>query len=114
MESFCCVNQTDIINNQNFPNSFGKGTSDDKNHTLRKLGKEKLPSSLIKLGDSKSIEPIELASASRIPITSKNVIIKKECDPLNDYEILTKLGAGTYGQVYKVKKKKMVQLELRK
>ena len=37
--------------------------------------------------------------------TMKIMIIKKECDPLNDYEILTKLGAGTYGKVYKVKKK---------
>ena len=106
MDSFCCVNQTDIINNQNFPNSFNtKGSGDDKNHSFRKSGREKLPSSLIRLGDSKVIETTELASASRIPITSKNVIIKKECDPLNDYEVLTKLGAGTYGQVYKVKKK---------
>ena len=107
MDGFCCVNQTDIINNQNFPNPFNtKGSGDDKNHSFRKSGREKLPSSLIRLGDSKVIETTELASASRIPITSKNVIIKKECDPLNDYEILTKLGVGTYGQAYKVKKRR--------
>ena len=50
-----------------------------------------------------STETIE--STSRIPITSKNVIINKSGEPEEEYEIITKLGAGTYGQVYKVKNK---------
>ena len=101
MEKFCCLNHNDIIFNQNYP-QYLKGT-DEINQTFRKAGNEKLPSSQIKLGESKTIESRELITTSRIPITSKNVIIKKKGDPEGDYQILAELGHGTYGKVYKVK-----------
>ena len=103
MEKVCCLNHNDIIYNQNYPLYYnGKGT-DEINQTFRKSGKEKLPSSQIKLSASKSIESRELKTTSRIPITSKNVIIKKKGDPDGDYQVLAELGHGTYGKVYKVK-----------
>ena len=104
MDKFCCVDHNDIINNQNYPHSYNGKGADDKYQTFRKSGKEKLPSSQIKLGESKMMESTEtIESTSRIPITSKNVIINKSGEPEEEYEIITKLGAGTYGQVYKLK-----------
>ena len=106
MDKFCCVDHNDIINNQNYPHSYNGKGADEKYQTFRKSGKEKLPSSQIKLGESKMMESTEIiGSTSRIPITSKNVIINKSGEPEEEYEIITKLGAGTYGQVYKVKNK---------
>ena len=103
MENFCCVDNDDIIYNQNYPHSFN--SIGEKNYTIRKNGKEKLPLSQMNLSLSKNNDSCDFKSASRIPISSKNVIIKKKGDPLEEYVILDKLGEGTYGVVYKVKNK---------
>ena len=105
MEKFCCVDNNDIIRNQNYPHSFGKET-DDRNKTFRKPDKERLPSSQIKLDLNKNSDSMAfLESSSKIPISSKNVIVRKKGDPEEDYEILRVLGSGTYGQVFKVRNK---------
>ena len=103
MENFCCVDNDDIIYNQNYPHSFN--SIGEKNYTIRKNGKERLPLSQMNLSISKNNDSCDFKSASRIPISSKNVIIKKKGDPLEEYVILDKLGEGTYGVVYKVKNK---------
>jgi serine/threonine protein kinase len=110
MEKFCCVDNNDIIYNQNYPQSFNDKS--EKNYTLRKNEKEKLPSSQIDLGLSRNFESVE--NISRIPISSKNVIIKKKGDPLADYEILNIIGEGTYGKVYKVRNKKNKEIRAMK
>ena len=106
MEKVCCVNHNDIIYNQNYPNSFGDKS--EKNYSIKKNEKDKLPSSQIDLSLSKNLDSsgFTFDHISRIPIGPKNVIIKKKGDPYEDYEILSKLGEGTFGKVYKVKNKK--------
>ena len=98
MEIFCCVDNNDILNNRNFAQSYVGNSKDtlEKNKTF--LGK--LPSTQIKLGASRNIQLVH--SASKIPILTKDVIIAKKGDPFEDYEIISKLGEGTYGKVFKV------------
>ena len=40
-----------------------------------------------------------------VPICSNNIIVQKKGDPFQDYEVLEKLGEGTFGKVFKVKNK---------
>ena len=40
-----------------------------------------------------------------VPICSNNIIVQKKGDPFQDYEVLEKLGEGTFGRVFKVKNK---------
>ena len=102
MEDFCCLNNNDIINNPNYPNSFNETIKDEKNRTFRHSGKERYPSNQIKLYDSSSLDLEMVESTSKIPILTKDVIIAKNRDPFQDYEIISKLGEGTYGKVFKV------------
>ena len=106
----CCIRNDDITNNQNYSHNV-YGSSLDKNPTsFRKSEVERLPASQIVLGLPRNADSYtSLLSASRLPITSKYVIISKNNDPFEDYEIIKKLGEGTYGRVYKVKNKIIIQ-----
>ena len=105
MEILCCVSHVDVITNQNFSHPYDDKETEGKNRSRRKPEKDRLPSSQIKLGMSLNIENSLFKSTSKIPISSKNVIIQKKGNPNQDYEIICKLGEGTYGQVFKVKNK---------
>ena len=95
MSIICCINNNDITKNDNYTRTLGNASS-EKNSSILKSEKEKLPISQIKY--TPEIE-------EDLPITSKTIIIKKEGSPLADYEIISHLGEGTYGKVYKVKNK---------
>ena len=91
----CCINNNDITKNSNYTRSVENTM--EKNTSRLKSEKEKLPISQIKFNSEED--------NSDLPITSKNIILKKEGSPLIDYEIISQLGEGTYGKVYKVKNK---------
>ena len=108
VENFCCVNNDDIINNRNYNNSYFDNKTNEEKNSYHNNNKEKLPSMNISLDINKlnsSTSSFLIKSTSQLPISSKMVIVGKEGDPYDYYEILNKLGEGTYGQVYKVRHK---------
>ena len=102
LEEMCCINNQDIIFNQNYPSSFAS-KSVEIQYSINPNQKETLPSNQIRLGSERKDPTLE--KISQIPITSKHVIIQKSGDPFLDYELLEKLGEGTFGKVFKVKNK---------
>ena len=78
MSIICCINNNDITKNDNYTRTLGNASS-EKNSSIIKSEKEKLPISQIKY--TPEIE-------EDLPITSKTIIIKKEGSPLVDYEII--------------------------
>ena len=104
--NICCIRNDDITNNPNYSHNVYDNSNDKNPTSFRKSEIERLPASQIVLGLPKNADSYTtLLSTSRIPITSKYVIISKSNDPFEDYEIIKKLGEGTYGRVYKVKNK---------
>ena len=102
MTKFCCIDNEDIINNKNYTNTvYNKNSSDEKYNSILPAP-EKLPLNLIQLNN---LNLSNHDSSSKLDLTSKYVIIKKEGSPLNDYEILSKIGEGTFGKVFKVRNK---------
>ena len=100
MSKFCCINDKEIIYNENYTNSFNKISSTNKGSLfLEKSHSELLPMSQIKM----SI--INKDSSPALSITSECVIIKKEGSPFSDYDIISKIGEGAYGKVFKVRNK---------
>ena len=63
MSKFCCINDKEIMHNENYTNSFNKITSTNKESlTLEKSHSELLPMSQIKLS-------FKNESSSALPIT---------------------------------------------
>ena len=104
LEEMCCINNQDILFNQNYPNNaYNSNSMEFQYQTLKKNQKERLPSNQIRLGSARKEQ--QVMRASLVPICSNNIIIQKEGDPFQEYEVIEKLGEGTFGKVFKVKNK---------
>ena len=105
LEEMCCINHQDVIFNQNYPNHFDSNSKsiEIQHQKSKKENKEKLPSNQIRFGSARKENAV--IQACQIPICSKDVILQKSGDPFQEYEVLKKLGEGTFGKVFKVKNK---------
>ena len=88
--------------------------TNDSYQKLSKIDKQKkpYPSSLLKplpLNEIKlkrNLQLEEVDTLSKLPISNRNVIRKQSGNPLDHYDIIKKLGKGTFGTVYKVMSKR--------
>ena len=113
MESFCCINKTDVLNNENYPQNFSYSISSkaDLNKSLNPMERKHLPSNEIALGkNNNSKKLLQVSTIGKMPVSSNNFIMEKFGNPCKDYELIEKLGEGTFGEVFLCKNKITNQL----
>ena len=110
----CCIDSSFMADSEN--DNFIPGQimdSQGKNMSRNKLTFEnnkfchssllkQLPLNEIKYSSRKNILQKEVRSLSQLPISTETVIRKQSGSPLDYYDIIKKIGKGTFGTVYKV------------
>ena len=114
LNEVCCIDPSNLTesyyDNAQFTHPDNANTRDQIKALRRKSvnkfknsSRESFP--LNEIGSSFNIndQPIKIVnSLSKIPISTKNVILQQTCNPLDYYDTIKKMGKGTYGTVYKV------------
>ena len=110
LNEFCCIDESNIresVYENTQPTQPDTLTKSDKFKALKRKSLNQFKDSfpLNEIGSSFNIndKPIKsIRSLSKIPISTKNVILQQMCNPLDYYDNLKKMGKGTFGTVYKV------------